>query len=214
MMANDMSRGIELGRILAGKPHDPVVYFARLGGGLVKIGTTTRLRNRMASLYLDLTDVLLIVPGGVKVERAFHDRFRECRVDDQFRNELFEIKGQLRLFLLAAAYRAGDDAHWAETLGVAPSDPVGVLEVHDRVCAIVADRDADLEELDYLAKRAAALDPELVKDSVHHWDMTAKQARGEAWRDWRDRDLARLARQRANRAKAARDSFLRVLGAM
>ncbi len=45
---------------LAGKPHRPVVYFARVGRH-VKIGTTTNLRGRMLALYLGLEDVLALV---------------------------------------------------------------------------------------------------------------------------------------------------------
>ena len=38
--------GIELGRLLRGEHHGPVVYFARVSSDRVKIGTTTNLRKR------------------------------------------------------------------------------------------------------------------------------------------------------------------------
>ncbi len=74
------SYGIELGRLLSGEHHSPVVYFARVSPDRVKVGTTTNLRKRMRSFYLDLSDVLLIVPGGQQAERAYHDRFRAYKV--------------------------------------------------------------------------------------------------------------------------------------
>ena len=63
-MTNGPGR-IELGRILAGENHAPVVYFARIADK-VKIGTTTNLKQRMRSFYLDLSDVLVVVPGDQK----------------------------------------------------------------------------------------------------------------------------------------------------
>lgn len=86
--------GIELGRMLAGEKHSPVVYFVWCGGA-VKIGTTTQLRSRIRSLYLRLSDVILIVPGGHEVERAYHEQLREYRIHEPGRRELFALDGVL-----------------------------------------------------------------------------------------------------------------------
>jgi len=94
----DSDVGVELGRILGGKTHAPVVYFARVGDN-VKIGTTTNLKCRMQSLYLSLEDVLVVVPGGKDAEAAYHKRFAESRVQDEGRRELFRCSGHLQLFL-------------------------------------------------------------------------------------------------------------------
>lgn len=94
----DSHVGVELGRILAGKTHAPVVYFARVGDN-VKIGTTTNLKGRMQSLYLSLEDVLVVVPGGKDVEAAYHKQFAEIRVQGPGRRELFRRGGQLQRFL-------------------------------------------------------------------------------------------------------------------
>jgi hypothetical protein len=94
----DSYAGVELGRILAGKTHAPVVYFARVGDN-VKIGTTTNLKGRMQSLYLSLEDVLVVIPGGKDVESAYHQQFAESRIQGPGRRELFRRDGQLRLFL-------------------------------------------------------------------------------------------------------------------
>ena len=92
--------GVELSRILAGKKHAPVVYFARIGD-YVKIGTTTNLAGRMRTFYLSLEDVLVVIPGGADVEAAYHKRFSGSRHPAEDRRELFHIDGQLSLFLEA-----------------------------------------------------------------------------------------------------------------
>jgi hypothetical protein len=88
--------GIELRRILAGETHAPVVYFARMGDK-VKIGTTTNLKQRMSSFYKDLSDVLVVVPGGKDVEAAYHKRFASSRVDEDGRRGLFNIDPPARV---------------------------------------------------------------------------------------------------------------------
>jgi hypothetical protein len=89
---------VELGCILAGENHAPVVYFARMADK-VKIGTTTNLKQRVRSFYLDLSDVLVVVPGGKDVEAAYHKRFASSRVDEDGRQELFHIDHRLAFFL-------------------------------------------------------------------------------------------------------------------
>ena len=81
---------VELSRILAGQPHTPVVYFARMGE-YVKIGTSTNLRKRMSSLYIPMEDVLAVVPGGKEVEDAYHERFAASWVKDDSRKEHFRL---------------------------------------------------------------------------------------------------------------------------
>ena len=91
--------GVELSRILAGRAHAPVVYFARMGGGNVKIGTSTNLKGRMQSFYLSLEDVVLVVPGGAGVEDAYHERFASSQIKGDGRRELFRLDGELLGFL-------------------------------------------------------------------------------------------------------------------
>jgi hypothetical protein len=91
--------GIELGRMLAGERHSPVVYFVWCAGA-VKIGTTKQLRPRLRALYLRLSDVILIVPGGHEVERAYHDQLRQYQIQEPGRRELFELEGVLRALSL------------------------------------------------------------------------------------------------------------------
>lgn len=85
---------IALALILTGQKHPPVVYFARMTGG-VKIGWTTNLARRMSALYVRMDDVLAVVPGGPDVEDYFHQRFAKYRVPGTQR-ELFDIEPRLR----------------------------------------------------------------------------------------------------------------------
>jgi hypothetical protein len=89
-------RYVDVEKILAGEPHGPVVYFARVGRN-VKIGTTGNLRARMRNLYLSLDDVLAVVPGSKEIEDLYHQRFSSARFED--RPELFRPNLRLRLFL-------------------------------------------------------------------------------------------------------------------
>lgn len=96
------TKGIQLGRIVAGETHASVVYFLALPyrrREAVKIGTSTRLLSRITSVSYaaTLADVLLLLPGGREVEAARHREFRDYQIDE-FR-ELFWLKGRLKDFL-------------------------------------------------------------------------------------------------------------------
>lgn len=58
-----------------------VVYFARFGH-LIKIGFTTDLRARMATLKPD--EVLHTTPGTMRDEKALHKRFHRLRERDEY----------------------------------------------------------------------------------------------------------------------------------
>lgn len=112
---------VEIEQILAGQPHGPVVYFARIGRN-IKIGTTQNLRSRMRQLYLDLDDILAVVPGGELVEGAYHQRFSGSQVEAEGRTELFRLSFWLWLFLARCR------CSWAEALtalGVGAAIEVG-----------------------------------------------------------------------------------------
>lgn len=61
--------------------HSPVVYFI-LNGSRIKIGYTTNIGSRVASLALRTSDVLLVLGGGLSLEAALHERFAHLRVAD------------------------------------------------------------------------------------------------------------------------------------
>ena len=101
-MTRSQVKGIQLGRILAGEAHADVIYFLAMshqGREAVKIGTTTRLLPRInrLSYAATLADVLLLLPGGLASEAAWHSKFRVCRIDGY--RELFWLKGPLKDFL-------------------------------------------------------------------------------------------------------------------
>jgi hypothetical protein len=91
-------RSVDAACYLSGKPHAPVVYFARVGHR-VKIGTSQNLRERMLGLYLGPEDVLAVVPGDRHVEAAYHRRFADSNADAPGRPELFRADLRLRYFL-------------------------------------------------------------------------------------------------------------------
>lgn len=64
------------------------VYFARCGD-LIKIGYTTRLRQRMRDVGAD--EVLATMPGTINDEKALHMRFGSCWVHGEY----FEPKPEL-----------------------------------------------------------------------------------------------------------------------
>ncbi|MFD5675599.1 GIY-YIG nuclease family protein [Streptomyces sp. NPDC127040] len=75
--------------------HDPVVYFLR-NGERVKIGYTVNLYDRITSLSLRRTDILLLLDGGRALEADMHRRFHSYRIRT---TEWFELEGELRAFI-------------------------------------------------------------------------------------------------------------------
>lgn len=59
-------------------PDNHIVYYVRVGE-LIKVGTTTSLRNRLQAYPPGMTTLLATEPGGVEVERARLDQFRHLR---------------------------------------------------------------------------------------------------------------------------------------
>ncbi len=84
------------------------VYFIRAGDGPIKIGTTQRLRGRLAEIQATAPvelRVLLYVPGGLHEERAIHERFRAARLH----GEWFRATPELLQFIDAERRRQGTD---------------------------------------------------------------------------------------------------------
>jgi len=78
-----------------GGAHGPVVYFADTGVR-IKIGTSTNLRKRLRSLSLQENDVVLLLQGGLMLERALHDTFKKERIDS---TEWFAKSDRLMKFI-------------------------------------------------------------------------------------------------------------------
>lgn len=78
-----------------GGTHGPVVYFAD-AGARIKIGFSTNLRNRIRSLSMQEKDVVLLLRGGLTLERALHDTFAKERIDS---TEWFEKSDRLMSFI-------------------------------------------------------------------------------------------------------------------
>lgn len=90
-----------------GNREDPVVYYARIGD-YIKIGYTTRLKNRLRTLRVD--ELLAIEPGHADLERHRHQQFAAERID--LRRENFTPSQALYTHI--AGLRAIHDLpHWA-----------------------------------------------------------------------------------------------------
>lgn len=75
------------------------VYFLRRKG-LVKIGHTVHLRNRMWVLGARPTDLLYLLPGGRPVEQGMHARFAHLRASGpDLGVEHFHLEGDLLDFI-------------------------------------------------------------------------------------------------------------------
>lgn len=172
---------VELSRILAGKPHAPVVYFARMGE-YVKIGTSTNLKARMQGLYIPLTDVLAVVPGGKEVEDAYHKRFAANQVTDDFRKELFRLDWRLRFFLgLARGSVSAEDMGMPADLPV--EQEVGTVWGLDGELRVIEGGGRgpwDLERVADIVNRMAYLDSLDAKQGIagqcaFYWGATHEQ---------------------------------------
>jgi hypothetical protein len=86
---------------------DPVVYYVRIGD-YIKIGFSTRLRNRLASLRAD--ELLAVEPGGPEMERQRHKEFASERID--LRRENFRPSERLEAHIEAVRAEHGLP-HWA-----------------------------------------------------------------------------------------------------
>lgn len=81
---------------------EPVVYYAAIGD-YIKIGYTTRLRNRLTTLRVDR--LLAQEPGGPELERQRHKEFTAERID--LRRENFRASDRLTTHIEALHERHG-----------------------------------------------------------------------------------------------------------
>jgi len=83
--------------------HEPVVYYARMADGSIKIGYTADLYTRMTALYAR-DAVLAIEPGGREVEAQRHARFGDLRIG---RAEMFSPHPRLMEHIAAVIREHG-----------------------------------------------------------------------------------------------------------
>jgi hypothetical protein len=75
--------------------HAPLVYFI-VWGDRCKIGTTTKLAQRISALSVPKSALAMTLPGDGEVERAFHQHFRQQRIE---RTEWFTLAGPVQEFI-------------------------------------------------------------------------------------------------------------------
>jgi len=95
---------------LEAQRRSPVVYYIQMNE-YIKIGTTTRLRQRLATFSARPKDLLAIEPGGKERERERHLQFRASRVD---RGELFAPTPKLLTHIAEARRMFGDPMQFLE----------------------------------------------------------------------------------------------------
>lgn len=111
------ARAIPYHPFLDGDQHGPIVYFIA-NGGRVKIGFTTNLKNRLASLALRADGVLLALDGGPDLERALHAHFDAYRDGN---SEWFELAPDVFRYIAA---RQGPDPKAELRTGNRSASPV------------------------------------------------------------------------------------------
>lgn len=120
MMREKQDRSLAEAKLIASRPHpdDPTqpfaecVYYVRIGDH-IKTGTTTDLRQRLRSLYVDHDSSLLLAvePGNVQVESRRHFEFADERL---FVNrELFNPSRRLLSHINDIKREHGDPQVWA-----------------------------------------------------------------------------------------------------
>lgn len=81
--AATVERRVERRESKVGNREGSLVYYARIGN-YVKIGYSTRLRNRLTTLRVD--ELLAVEPGGAELERQRHGEFARDRIDQRREN--------------------------------------------------------------------------------------------------------------------------------
>jgi hypothetical protein len=111
-----------------------VVYFIRIEGGNIKIGTTTNMRRRMAAFATGICDPFSLVgcvPGGREEEREIHNRLARWRV----RGEWFKPAKEVTTFIENAIAQNGCES---------PIQPDTEADSETRVAASWARKSAEL----------------------------------------------------------------------
>lgn len=106
--AGEAEHSAEVHEVKRGNREPSVVYYARIGD-YIKIGYTTRLRNRLTTLRVD--ELLAVEPGGFDLEQARHRQFAAERID--LRRENFRPSESLTNHITATRDAHGLP-HWAK----------------------------------------------------------------------------------------------------
>lgn len=107
-LAEEAEHAIEVQEVKRGNREPSLVYYARIGD-YIKIGYSTRLRNRLNSLRVD--ELLAVEPGAFDLEQQRHREFGADRMD--LRRENFRPSDAL-LAHIAALRIQHDLPHWAK----------------------------------------------------------------------------------------------------
>lgn len=142
------------------RSHGPIVYFVE-NGNRVKIGTTTRLAQRVGSLSLRPDSIRLLLPGGPDLEGALHRRFESSRVS---RTEWFNPSQELATFIRRKQQigACGEIVEVADLPASAPESKIETEQARTLVLQYINDL-ADQGEVALGAKSFAPLMPQLTR---------------------------------------------------
>lgn len=140
------------------RSHASVVYFVE-NGTRVKIGTTTRLAQRLGSLTLRADSIRLLLSGGANLENALHRHFEACRIA---KTEWFAASEELITFLRSKQLVGGQGELIEVTTDPAPDEKIDT----DQARALVVLHINSLHEQGeaaFEAKSFAPLMPQLTR---------------------------------------------------
>lgn len=99
-------------------PPQSVVYYMMVSPVTVKIGTTTKLRQRMSGLRTSAQYIVALEPGDMNTERERHQQFKAERRDP--RREDFELSDALKQHIDSLIPQRAEVL--AAALGIEPMD--------------------------------------------------------------------------------------------
>lgn len=113
-----------------------VIYYVRRADGLIKIGTTWRLRHRLSALRREHGELQLLLThsGGYEAERGLHDRFSELRVTGEWFTARKRLTDWIRKCRL-------DPIHEAQPANAVSLDVIQALVREGNVASRVAGRE-------------------------------------------------------------------------
>lgn len=154
------------------EPHSALVYFLA-NGGRVKIGHTKSLFSRISALSLRENAVLLLLHGGVALERALHAQFGAHRVGD---SEWFELAPDLVHFIATKApkHRVGSKRP-AKRKPAVPARKPSQKERRAAALEVIANLFADLQRRPLESEMVTALRDR----NLPHSRQYANKLRGE-----------------------------------
>jgi len=95
---DELKKAAHESRINASKPRGQVTYFIQCASGPIKIGVASSVPRRLASLQVsnhEPLEILATSPGGLDIEKMYHERFKEHRISGEWFSPHEEIVSEI-----------------------------------------------------------------------------------------------------------------------